>query len=165
MNFLDALNAIRQNHAIEHATVTVLSRQNPYVRLVGRSSLLSGFVIYGPLDTQRVEEASREALARLQRGEAYLAIHPNCGTNLAVTSVMAGLAAFGATLGSKRSRWERLPLALMAATLAAIAAQPLAQRIQEQVTTSPQVEGLSISGVRRREHGAVVAHTVLISRG
>jgi hypothetical protein len=164
MNLFEAVNAIRQNHALEHATIHVLSQRFPYRRLVGRSNMLSGFVIYAALDSQTVEEAAREALARLQQGEAYLAVHPRCGTNLAVTSVMAGVAAFGATLGPSRSRWERLPLALMAATLASIAAQPLAHKVQERVTTSPEVDGLSIRGIRRAKRGSVVSHTVLVGR-
>lgn len=155
----NAVNAVRQNHALEHATMHVLSRRNPYLRLVGRSAL-TGFYIYGPLETQEVVEAATEALDRLQQGEAYLAVHPRCGTNLAVTSVMAGTAAFGATLGRPRSKLDRFPLALMAATLAAIAAQPLAHKIQELVTTTPDVEGLHITNVTRQERGKLVVHKV-----
>ena len=36
-----------------------------------------------------VRAATHEALQRLQAGEAELAIHPNCGTNLAVGLSMA----------------------------------------------------------------------------
>jgi Domain of unknown function (DUF6391) len=160
---LDIVNTTRQNHALEHATMHVLSQRNPYLRLVGRSTP-SGFFIYGPLDTQEVANAATEALLRLQQGEAHLAIHPRCGTNLVVTSVLAGTAAFGATLGRPRSRLDRLPLALMAATLAAIVAQPLALKIQEQITTSAEVEGLYIAEVTRQEKGRFVVHKVAIGR-
>jgi hypothetical protein len=160
---LDIVNTTRQNHALEHATMHVLSQRNPYLRLVGRSTP-SGFFIYGPLDTQEVANAATEALLRLQQGEAHLAIHPRCGTNLVVTSVLAGTAAFGATLGRPRSRLDRLPLALMAATLAAIVAQPLALKIQEQITTSAEVEGLYIAEVTRQEKGRLVVHKVAIGR-
>lgn len=157
----NVVTAVRQNHALEHATMHVLSRRNPYLQLVGRSAL-AGFYIYGPLETQEVVEAATEALDRLQQGEAYLAVHPRCGTNLAVTSVMAGTAAFGATLGRPRSKLDRFPLALMAAMLAAIAAQPLAHKIQELVTTSPDVEGLHITSVTRQERGKLIVHKVNI---
>jgi hypothetical protein len=160
---LDIVNTTRQNHALEHATMHVLSQRNPYLRLVGRSTP-SGFFIYGPLDTQEVANAATEALLRLQQGEAHLAIHPRCGTNLVVTSVLAGTAAFGATLGRPRSRLDRLPLALMAATLAAIVAQPLALKIQEQITTSAEVEGLYIAEVTRQEKGRLVVHKIAIGR-
>jgi hypothetical protein len=163
MRIFDLANVIRQNHALEHATIHVLSWHNPYARIMGRSTP-TGFFVYGPLTTEEVANAASEALARLQQGEAHLAVHPRCGTNLAVTSVMAGSAAFGATLGRSRSKLDRLPLALMAATLAAIAAQPLAHRIQELVTTTPEVDGLFIKDVTRQEHGAIVGHKVVIGR-
>jgi hypothetical protein len=163
MNILDLAQGVRQNHALEHATIHVLSRRNPYTRIVGRSTT-SGFLIYGPLETQEVARAASEALARLQQGEAYLAVHPRCGTNLVVTSVMAGTAAFGASLGRPRSKLDRLPLALMAATVAAIVAQPLGHRIQEVVTTTPEVAGLYIASVTRQERGSLVAHKVVVGR-
>jgi hypothetical protein len=163
MNILELAQGVRQNHALEHATIHVLSRRNPYTRIVGRSTT-SGFLIYGPLETQEVARAASEALARLQQGEAYLAVHPRCGTNLVVTSVMAGTAAFGASLGRPRSKLDRLPLALMAATVAAIVAQPLGHRIQEVVTTTPEVDGLYIASVTRQERGSLVAHKVVVGR-
>ncbi len=163
MNIVDLANTVRQNHALEHATIHVLSWRNPQVRIVGRSTP-SGFLIYGPLDTQEVAGAASEALARLQQGEAQLAVHPRCGTNLAVTSLLAGTAAFGATLGRPRSKIDRLPLALMAATAATLIAQPLAYRIQEFVTTTPEVEDVYIANVIRREHGKLVVHKVETGR-
>lgn len=163
MTMLNLVNVVRQNHALEHATMHMLSQHNPYLRLVGRTTP-AGFFIYGPASTEEVELAAQEALTRLQQGEAHLAVHPRCGTNLAVTALVAGTAAFGATLGRPRSRWERLPLALMAATAGAILAQPLAHRIQEQITTSPEVEGVRIVGVERQERGRITIHKVLLGR-
>jgi hypothetical protein len=52
----------------------------------------------------------------------------------------------------------------MAATLAAIAAQPLAHKIQETVTTTPEVEGLYIAEVARLERGRLVTHQVNVGR-
>ena len=141
----------------------VLSWRYPYMRLVGRSGP-SGFSIYGSVSTQQVADAATEALARLQQGEAHLAVHPRCGTNLAVTGILAGTAAFGATLGRPRSKLDRLPWALTAATLAAIVAQPLAHRIQEYVTTTADVEGLYIASVTRQERGRFVVHKVIVGR-
>jgi hypothetical protein len=163
MHLLDSANAVRQNHALEHATIHVLSRRQPYTRIVGRSSF-AGFFIYGSLATEVVASAASEALARLQQGEAHLAVHPRCGTNLAVTSILAGTAAFGATLGHPRSKLDRLPLALMAATVAAIIAQPLAHRIQEEITTTPEVDGLFIASITRQERGSLIAHKVVVGR-
>jgi hypothetical protein len=163
MQLTETANIIRQNHALEHATIHVLSRYNPYARIMGRTTL-SGYHIIGALSTQDVANAATEALVRLQQGEAHLSVHPRCGTNLAVTGVLAGTAAFGATLGRPRSRLERLPLALMAATLAAIAAQPLAHLVQERVTTSPDVEGVHIENVERLQTGMLAIHRVVVGR-
>lgn len=163
MSILGFVHSARQNHALEHATVHVLSRANPYVRIMGRSTD-TGFFIYGGVSTQELANAATEALARLQQGENHLAIHPRCGTNIAVTGLLSGLAAFGATLGRPRSRWERLPIALTAATVAAIAAQPLAQIAQERVTTSTDVEGLYIANITRQERASYVVHKVAVGR-
>jgi hypothetical protein len=163
MNILDLANVVRQNHALEHATMHLLSWHNPQARIVGRSTP-SGFLVYGPLDTRLVADAASEALVRLQQGEAHLAVHPRCGTNVVVTSILAGTAAFGATLGRPRSKIDRLPLALMAATVATIIAQPLAHRVQELVTTTPEVEDVFIASVTRQEHGKLIVHKVEIGR-
>ncbi len=163
MAALDIVNTVRQNHALEHATMHVLSAHYPFSHLVGRSSA-GGFYIYGPVETQAVASAASEALARLQQGEAHLAVHPRCGTNLVVTSVMAGTAAFVTALGRPRSKADRFPLALAGATLAALVAQPLAHKVQEHLTTSPNVDGLYITSITRQERGNLVVHKILVGR-
>jgi hypothetical protein len=159
----DLVASIRQNHALEHATIHVLSRRNPGVRLAGRSSP-SGYTILGEISTEEVADAAAEGMARLKRGEAHLAFHPNCGTNVVVTGVLVGLAAFTAGLGGPRSRWERLPQVLLAATLAALAAPHLARITQERVTTSTSVQGVYLAGIRRRKQGPFVVHSLTVGR-
>ena len=66
---------IRQNHALEHATITILSRVVPDLRVSARSSS-NGFMIFGDVDLGQLRRALDEALSRLQAGEAELAIHP-----------------------------------------------------------------------------------------
>ncbi len=163
MNPLDLVSAIRQNHGLEHATMHILSRYNPYLQAAGRTTP-AGFYIYGQVDTELVANAAAEALVRLQQGESHLAVHPRCGTNLAVTGILAGAAAFGVTLGRRRTRFDQLPMALTAAVLAAVVAQPLAHAIQERVTTTPELEGVIIRDVQRHERGSLVIHQVLVGR-
>lgn len=163
IHMLDLIKNVRQNHALEHATMHLLSRRNPQVRLVGRSTF-SGFVILGSVSTQEIAAAATEALVRLQQGEAHLAVHPRCGTNLAVTSIFAGAAAFGATLGRPRNKLDRLPLALTAATLASILAQPIAHGVQQYITTTPDAGGLHVAAVERQERGRIISHKVTIGR-
>ncbi len=163
MGIFNAFGRVRQNHGMEHATMHLLSWRNPYLQLMGRSTA-RGFLIYGDVDTQELASAASEALARLQRGEAHLAVHPRCGTNLAVTSLLAGAAAFSTSLGKPRSKWDRLPMALMAATVAALFAQPVAHRVQESITTSPEAQGLFIASITRQERGRFTTHKVSIGR-
>jgi hypothetical protein len=139
---------LRQNHAVEHATVTILSRRAPGVPMMARSDL-SGFTLFGEVETGVVEEAVNEALARLQAGEANLAVHPNCGTNLVTSAVLSGAAAVLAAGGKNRSWADRLPSAVLATTLALIIAMPAGRWVQQNVTTSPQVDGLQVTGVTK----------------
>ena len=121
--------------------------------LGGRSNHL-GFSIYGRVETAALEAAVAEALARLQSGEARLAIHPNCGTNLVATGTLAGLAVMTTTA---LARWrrasvvDRIALGILAATAAIVAGRPLGFRLQRSVTTLADVSDLRLGpspGVR-----------------
>jgi hypothetical protein len=129
--------------------------------LVGRTTA-HGFYLYGEVETEEVVAAVSEALARLRRGEHYLAVHPRCGTNLATAGVLAGLSSFVAMSGRSKSRLAKLPQILLAATMAVIAAQPLGLALQKHVTTLPQVEGITIEEITRHQRGQVVVHQVRI---
>lgn len=157
------LDRIRQHHGIEHATVTLLSQRVAGVQIVAHSDF-DGFLVFGEVSTAALAAAAGEALARLQAGERGLTIHPNCGTNLAAAGILTGVAALVAGSGQKRSFWwERLPSAILAATVALFAAMPLGRWLQENVTTSSQVAGLRIAGVARLAGTPVTAHRVTIA--
>ena len=64
---LPLISRVRRNHALEHATMQVLSEHHRDQRLMGRSSLW-GFYIYGDVDTEDVLNAAREGLRRLKAG-------------------------------------------------------------------------------------------------
>ncbi|OQY16693.1 MAG: hypothetical protein B6I35_15575 [Anaerolineaceae bacterium 4572_32.2] len=166
------LSRVRRNHALEHATMTVLSERQRGLRLVGRSSLW-GFYIYGDVPTESLLAAAQEGLRRLKAGQRQMAIHPNCGTNLAVAGILAGLGAFlslgGLSMRNQVSRKKpgfllerlaRLPLACTAAMLGIVAARPLGTALQARVTTQANVGNLRIVGVTREEKGSVVIHHV-----
>ncbi len=146
------VGSVRRNHALEHATVSVLlSRLGPNVRLVGRA-VSDGFYIYtSTLKADQLESAADEALDRMQRGESHLAVSPLCGTNLAVGGSLAGLAALMA-VGSG-DRWERMPNVLTAAMLAVMAGQPLGRLAQKYLTTSPDLKRTRITGIREGGSG------------
>ena len=164
MNFLYSLTKrVRQNHAVEHATMHLLSRRHPSLRLVGRTTA-SGFLLYGQMDTETVVETVLEALDRLRHGENELAVHPNCGTNIVVGGTLAGLAAWLATRGRRRSFWEQVPSALLASTAALVIAQPLGMLFQERFTTSPAVGDLRLREVVSGRWGTTMAHRVELAR-
>ncbi|MEE9276857.1 MAG: DUF6391 domain-containing protein [Dehalococcoidia bacterium] len=148
------VGAVRRNHALEHATVSVLlSRLGPDVRLVGRAAN-NGFYIYGNVSRRELASAADEALERMQQGEAHLAVSSLCGTNLALGGVLAGLAAILA-LGNG-DRWDRLPTVLSSAMLAVVAAQPLGRLAQKYFTTSPDLADTRIVGLREGGRGRYV---------
>jgi hypothetical protein len=150
---------MRRNHALEHATIHVLTEKHRPLTVVGRSTF-SGYYLYGNLTTEMVEQAAHEAVARLKAGEHHLAIHPNCGTNLVAAGSLAGIATF-AVLGHSRKRGlELLPNALVAAIAALILAQPIGPRLQARVTTLAALGDLTVKGVRRRERNNLVVHFV-----
>ena len=154
MNILETapISTVRRNHGVEHATVHVLTSRDPNLRLVGRADT-TGFNIYGEVDSDALNEAAHEALARLQRGEGALAVHPRCGTNLVVAGLLTGIAA-AVALG-RRPTLRRIPDAILATTLAAFVAQPLGLSVQEHITTSPKATGGRIAGIHQEQMGRV----------
>ena len=139
------LDAIRRNHALEHATVAVLLARHGPTRLAGRA-MMDGFVIIGDIDPDELTDSAREALRRLQSGESSLAVSPLCGTNIAVSAFMSALAATAVlATGSLRSR---LPNAFMAAMIGAIAGQPAGRWVQQHVTTLADHQGVEVVGTR-----------------
>lgn len=158
---MSIIKKIRRNHAAEHATIHILASWVPNLRVAGRADT-RGFWLYGDVPTDVVRSAANEALARLQAGEAHLAVHPRCGTNLAVAGVLAGLSSLLVTSGRSRSPLSRLPHMLLATTLAVLAAQPLGPVVQERVTTSPDLQGVRVKDVIRQSAGGMTVHRVLL---
>jgi hypothetical protein len=158
------LSRIRRNHALEHATIHLLSRRYPRTFFIGRSDA-GGFYMMGDVPTEAIRQAAMEALDRLLAGEVQLAVHPNCGTSFVTAGALAGGAAYLTLLGGRDRRWNdrlaRLPLVILAATLALIAAQPLGLALQRRLTTESDLAGLRILGVRRLSKGRAVVHRVL----
>lgn len=146
-NLLDAplVSETRRNHALEHATIHILSARFPGRAMAGHSNP-TGFFLIGDLPTEQVRDAVGEALTRLQQGESHLAIHPGCGTNYAVTGALGALFASIGMIGTKsaRQRWERFPLLMALSMLAFIIAPPLGSALQKRVTTQPDPGGLTI---------------------
>ena len=168
MNVLDIpyIRRTRRNHAVEHATVHILSARRPGTPLAGRSDG-GGFYLYGDFETGDVRAAAESALARLG-DEPELALHPNCGTNLVVGGLLAGGAALAALLTTGADDRANRPLSalprlFLAGTFAAVASRPLGLRVQRRVTTLPDVEGVRIERITLRRHGKHCVHRVLLA--
>jgi hypothetical protein len=152
------IGSVRRNHALEHATISVLANKlGRDIRLVGRATR-NGFYLYGDMPTDRVKEATMEALHRLRRGEGHLAVSPMCGTNLAVAGILAGLSSLLA-LGN-RSRLERIPNVLLASMLAVLVAQPLGRMAQKHVTTHADLSDTELLSIRRGGRGPGRFHKI-----
>lgn len=139
---------VRQNHALEHATITILSTYIPDLRVSARSTS-RGFTIFGDVDLGQLRRALDEALRRLQAGEAELAIHPNCGTNLVVG---VSLLTLGTILGmaSNRAR-TRVASAALSSVAGIAAARPIGQIVQKYITTLPDLRGVRVTEIYRRK--------------
>ena len=85
---------IRRNHGLEHATIHVLSEGHKRFSAQGNSDHRGFHLnIYGDVTEEEVAAAVAEAHRRLRAGERHLAVHPNCGTVLVTTAMLATLAA------------------------------------------------------------------------
>lgn len=149
--------AVKQNHALEHATIVLLSRQFPDVRLAG-ISFAAGFFVFGELPTEAILPAAEEALNLLRTTSPEMAIHERCGTNLAVTGILTGLAAM--TVARMRRPYNSVNNVILATTAALILARPLGLTVQRYVTTQTPNESMVITDVRAMTLFGTPAHFV-----
>lgn len=145
MDILELIERIRQNHAIEHATIAVLGRKHDQFGRLGGSAKQDGFFVYGPTTADRIEDAAREAVERLKAGESHLAISPFCGTNFLLGGMTTALLT-GMILGT-RNRVGRLPQAMGLSALALIGSFRAGGYVQRKWTTKADIGGLEVKGV------------------
>ena len=139
----------RRNHALEHATLKILSPKYPAVPMGGHSNP-TGYFIIGDVQVDDLRAAADEALKRLRAGEKNLAVHPGCGTNYATSGLLAGsLAWFGFSgKGAWHKKLWRIPFILPLALLAWVLSKPLGPKLQAKVTTEANVGAMEIVSVK-----------------
>jgi hypothetical protein len=147
---LPVAERLRQNHALEHATMAILQQRDPAVRIIARSSP-RGFRLLGTAGKEEVTTAVAEALERLRSGERALAIAPRCGTTVAVGVLVGTL---GLWLNEfMRSPRQKILLGLATSAAIALSAQPVGLLAQRHITTESRVGGLRVKEVRARMLG------------
>ncbi|MBR8832242.1 MAG: hypothetical protein N5P05_003494 [Chroococcopsis gigantea SAG 12.99] len=145
---LKELLMLRQVHALEHATVWVLSEmadrnyrrrqegEKPDNDTLGGLSTDKGFYLYGQVNGEDLYRAVRRALIRLQSGEWNLAIHPRCGTNVSVTLMVTAGLVLGAHIVLPRGPLSQLIGLGVAAGTALQIAPDLGESAQKYLSTS-----------------------------
>jgi Domain of unknown function (DUF6391) len=135
---------LRQVHALEHATVWVLSERRNSIRPPQRwdDSQLSGlstdqgFYLYGQVGLADLNRAVRHALDRITHGEQQLAIHPRCGTNLSAQLCLTASLVCGAHLFLPKNPIAQILGLTTAAAIASQLAPTLGTWAQENLTTA-----------------------------
>jgi Domain of unknown function (DUF6391) len=141
---------LRQVHALEHATVWVLSEMAtsrgsnaiaPDARhrdngTLGGLSTDRGFYLYGQVNKLDLSRAVRLALDRCKNGEWDLAVHPRCGTNLSVSMLLTAGMAFGTFILFPKGPLEQLIGLGLSAAVATQLTPDLGSFAQKYLTTS-----------------------------
>lgn len=144
---LTRANRVRRNHALEHAAITVITERHPTVFLRGRSNS-RGFYVFGDVEAAELRSAVEDALKRLRAGQADLAIHPRCGTNLAVAGILSGVAA--AFASQLKPRQNRFSYAVLAALGALMIAPRVGTETQRHFTTTADLADLEVGQIEKR---------------
>jgi hypothetical protein len=136
---------IRQNHACEHATVNVMEERYGPLPRTGGLAFKNGYTILGAVPSPaELLDAAQEGLYRLKGGELALALHPRCGTSIAVSQFLfAGGFLFILFWIERLQFLEILVVILLAGALS----RPLGLVAQRYITTTPDVADLQIADV------------------
>jgi hypothetical protein len=159
------IDSTRKNHALEHATMTILAERYRGVRMMGHSSPV-GFILMADLPTEIVTEVVLEAKHRLENGEPNLAVHPNCGTNMAVSSLASSAAAFsvlGLLSNKGKNAWWHYLIATFVAIPAFHLAKPLGPKLQKNLTTDPDTQDMAVQMVTSQKTANSFIHFIRTS--
>ena len=159
---LPLVESTRRNHALEHATLKVLSERFPGLRMAGVSTP-DGFFLIADLPTEVVTDGVLQASARLRAGERDLAIHPNCGTNLATSTLLAGSAALLVLRPGKGKSRPSLNNYFLAAAIALpifLLSKPLGLEAQRTLTTDANLGETEVRLVVSQKSGNSFIHQI-----
>lgn len=151
--------SIRQNHALEHATINILERYAGRTLPLSGLAEKNGFIISGIQDPELILEAAREGLCLLKRGECNLAIHRKCGTSIAIANFLAALLFLLLIINTGSFSILTVIIAILAANLLG---PYLGGMVQKYFTTSCAVEDIEIVGIKP-EYSRELTHQILFN--
>ncbi|MBM3935293.1 MAG: hypothetical protein FJ319_13530 [SAR202 cluster bacterium] len=159
---MQIVDTVRRNHGLEHGTVAVLLERGARPPM-GGIALPNGYLIFGKLSQEDVNDAAGEALDRMQSGERELAVSPYCGTNMLIGAFIGAVVAMFLT---RKSRASGLKLAAFTSAMlwSTILSRPVGAVVQRHLTTSGDESGVRINGVRRLGAAGMGVHHVSTSR-
>jgi sorbitol-specific phosphotransferase system component IIC len=149
---------IRRNHALEHATINLLTHRYPGAQMMGLSNP-GGFTLYTSLDPEQVKRTVPQALASLQHGLTDLVYHENCGTNLVMTATLTTAATLVGFQAHRRLTVRRfvefLPQAVLLNVVALLIAAPISRWVQTHVTTMRDLADVEIVSMQADRQGTL----------
>jgi hypothetical protein len=156
---MNLIQAIRRHHAIEHASLSIVTAKYPELHLAGYSDH-QGFWVVGDVETDKMLAAVDEAIVRLQAGESELAIHPNCGTNFAAAGLIAGSLAWLCMLGGRsfKRQLDRWPFVVSLVTIGLVVSQPLGPYLQANYVTDANIGARKVKEIIISKRGSVKVH-------
>jgi hypothetical protein len=143
---------LRRNHALEHATISVMMEREPGRKLNGFSTD-EGFFVQGVRSLEEVESAAREAIRRLRAGEKRLAIHRNCGTTIVAANLLTAIFFLASIAVGLYLGWPLYLLILGAVIFAFALRVPLSLLLQRFVTTDADLTNAEVGWVEPANPG------------
>jgi hypothetical protein len=172
---LQEILMLRQVHALEHATVWVLSETTSVYSPLGNPSNVQfdneslsglsteqGFYLYGEVNISHLRRAVTLAQHRLTSGEWDLAVHPRCGTNLSVAMLLTAGFAIGVYAMLPFRPIEQLIGLGLAATTASELAPDLGSIAQRYLTTAIPFNLAIENIIRTRDTWGREAHFIKV---
>tara|TARA_B100000686_G_scaffold1981_1_gene2204 strand:- start:207 stop:734 length:528 start_codon:yes stop_codon:yes gene_type:complete len=149
---------IRRNHAIEHATVSILTEQISKSAVIG-FAVPSGFIIYSKSSKDEILSAANNGLNLMKTGDSEISISQFCGTNLVVAALLTGVSTvlLSKILGKKSKNILNITNGFL---LSALLSKPIGRIVQKYVTTDPNVKHIQIKNSRSLRVGTSYLHFI-----
>ena len=139
------IEAIRKNHGLEHATVSLLLERGALTP-IGGYSVPGGFIVWSKAAPEILIETAHDALELLEEGHSDLALSAHCGTNAVVAVALGGITAYLA--GRGRGIAPIIRGTVLGLLVAKTLSQPIGKLIQRNVTVKSDPAGMEIRSVR-----------------